>query len=143
VTLPDIRGPFSPVFQAAYRGDVAALRRAIYAGGGVYERSSDPNVPTPLFAAVEGNHSECVAFLLAQGADYEATAKGEGANWTPLMMAVATATRPNKTMEMLLEAGANVHAQAFGGNTPLKEVASGSENGGIKKEIFALLKRYD
>ena len=59
----------SAVFQAAFAGDVAALRAALVETSAPLEARDDTTGGTPLYAAAFHGHTACVALLLEAGCD--------------------------------------------------------------------------
>ncbi len=113
-----------PNVKNSYRGETvlhtAAMHGAVDTAKMMLKAHADVNTrnrwdDTPLLTAVERNHSDIVALLIANGADLEAAKPYDGS--TPLLNAVKSSR--HSIIHMLVQAGANVNAADKYGNTPL------------------------
>ena len=110
----------SALLQAASKGDVAAVEKALYKG--VPVESTNDKGETPLCLAVIGGHASTISTLLSHNAHIEArTRKG----LTPLLCARKNAsTSRTNVMRVLLFAGANLDAKDENGDTALHHAVS-------------------
>ena len=117
--LQDFRAR-SALLQAARKGDVAAVEKAL--NKGVPIESSNDKGETPLCIAVISGHVPTISALLAHNAQLEArTKKG----LTPLLCARENvSTSRINAMRTLLSAGANLDAQDENGDTALHHAVS-------------------
>jgi hypothetical protein len=137
--------PSLPAFYlAALDGDLPTLRREVWAGAPVNARVGPEDAPTALFAAVFGGNSQCVAFLLRQGADTEAKTARTQCSWTPLMAYIAGRRAEMEIIRELLMGGANVHAESSLGDTPLTEAERHyARRDTTSAQVYELLQSYD
>ena len=120
--------PFS-LDEAAYYGDLAALRAALDAGGDV--DAWNGGYRTALMVAAGEGHAEAARLLLDAGADPNAVAGFEGARYEMTMslnrpLHDAAAGGHAEIVAMLLAAGAEVDAQNAFGGTPLHSAVYGA-----------------
>ena len=80
----DEDGQLSPLFAAAWGGDVTAAEKALDAGEAVNARDADAAWTALTFAAFQG-HTAVAELLLARGADVDSKTTDDA---TPLMLAV-------------------------------------------------------
>ena len=130
--------PASPLHEAAWRGEVAAIRQL--AAAGADDNAADNQGATALYWAAQGGHrlgphqcggeaanrAEVVATLIALGAnpnirDRRPKGFGRSSGWTPLF--VALHHQQFKTAAMLLEKGADPNLRSDQGMTTM-EMAS-------------------
>ena len=104
--------PDNPMIEAARRGDVKALERALFLGYRPNERGRD-RIPAVMIAARRG-HYEAVEFLLEQGArpDYEAFDGGTS-------LTAAAHQNRRDIVELLLQHGAKPNKRGLGQETAL------------------------
>ena len=118
VLLAGCGGP--SIHQAAYQGNIEAVKQFIAAGADVNAKSSR-NGSTPLHNAASGDHKEIAELLIAAGADVDA--KDENGH-TPLFNAAYWGRK--EIVELLIANGADVNAKIeageFKGKTPLDRV---------------------
>lgn len=110
----------SALLQAARKGDVTAVEKALYKG--VPVESTNDKGETPLCLAVIGGHVDTISTLLSHNAQIEArTKKG----LTPLLCARENvSTSRMNVMRVLLSAGANLDAKDEKGDTALHQAVS-------------------
>ena len=99
---------FTPLMQAAFKGDLDQVRLLVEAGADVDGRSGDGR--RPLMVAAFGprpEHTAIVEFLVQAGASLDARDHFSG--WTALM--VASALGNVASAEALIEAGADIDIQ--------------------------------
>ena len=128
---PDIRGRhgMTPLYSAAYYGDVEMVRILLKYKADVHARNARGETPS-IFALGSFNHgvpnsavsfSNVTRLLLEHGADGNAQ---DNDHSTPLHSAARTARYGRvETIRMLLEHGVNVNARKIDGTTPLHEAA--------------------
>ena len=116
----------SAIRSAVQDGDVAALTRAVRRGANPNARDAFGDV-----VLLDIREPEMAAALIALGADVNVRHRGD--NDTPLIRASRMGNGP--LVQLLLGAGADVHAEMAGGATALSE----AERGG-HEEIMALLR---
>ena len=105
-------GP-SSVHEAAYDGNIEAVKQHIAAGAGV--NAKDKFGCTPLYWAAMKGHKEIVELLLSNGADVNAK---DDVSETPLHAAALYSDK--EISELLIAKGADVNAKAgWQGKTPL------------------------
>jgi ankyrin repeat protein len=105
---------YTSVFAAAAQGDLATLRRAVDSDPDLVKAHDDWDRATLLHDAVQQNHLNEAAYLIAQGAEINAVTND---GLTPLHMA---AQNGNTVMaRLLLQHGANLNAVDGKGWTPL------------------------
>lgn len=106
-TLVDSHSPdgWTALHLAAHFGNLEAAKELLSQGAEVNSVSKNELANNPLHAAVAGNHTRMVAFLIESGADINAKQQG---GWTPLHGA---AQHGNLGMvKLLVENGADVNA---------------------------------
>ena len=125
-----------PLHTAAESARDPATVTALLEGGAALH-GRDGSDRTPLHRAALGGSSAVVGTLLQAGARVDMRASGFGVDWgwdwTPLHLAAESNPDPN-VVRALLEAGADVGARAYYGQTPL-HFAGTNEN----SEVAALL----
>ncbi len=104
---------------AAFFGHLDATARLLESGASLAAVSRNPLANTPLHAAVAGGHVEVSLFLIARGADVDATDSGRH---TPLHIAAEAGYLP--VVEALLARGADPHAVDLEDKTPLSRAAA-------------------
>ena len=109
------------LYDAAFRGDVAALRELVAAGADLNHQRDGALC---LSGAAWNGHTAAVEFLLASGADVNAS-PGDRVGWTALHAAAADGHV--EIMRLLLAAGADVHIMDVHG-TPLYRSINSSAN---------------
>jgi uncharacterized protein len=115
------------VFEAAAIGDVDGLRSVLDEDPSLANAWSDDGF-TPLHFAAFFGHPESARLLIDRGAELEArsTNREFALDSSPLHSAVAA--RQRETIEVLLDAGADVNAVQHQGYTPLLEAAQSGES---------------
>ena len=104
---------FTPLYNAAFKGDVAKITELLASGADLEGRCTSGE--TALHGAVYSNKPKAIQALLEAGADMEVT--GFHSGHTPLHRSATT--RSTKPLEMLLAAGANINAIDTYGHTAL------------------------
>ena len=104
---------------AAFFGQLDAAARLLEAGARLAAVSRNPLANTPLHAAVAGGHPDVSVFLIARGADVNATDAG---SHTPLHIAAENGQVP--VVEALLAQGADPHAVDAEDKTPMSRAAA-------------------
>ena len=122
---PTAKAPVLTIYEAARRGDIAAVKQRLAAGTKADTKRKDGN--TPLHTAAQFGHKEVAELLIAKGADVNAAVDGI----TPLHFAVARGHK--EVAELLIAKGADVNAKNDGGETPLD---------GADGEIADLLRKH-
>ena len=125
-SVPDIS-----IHQAAYDGNIEAVKQHLAAGTDVNAKDGDGT--TPLHLAALMGHKEIVGLLIAKGADVNA--KGSKYGITPLLNAAMGGYK--ETTELLIAEGADVNVRGFLGKTPLNMAVDEG-----KKEIADLLRKH-
>ena len=142
--------PSTPIHEAAWKGDIPAIRQLVKAGADV--NAPDALGATPLYWAARGGHAlgphrcrgeaegrpSVIAALLELGADPNAQDRrpripGGSSGWTPLF--VALHHRQFASAAVLLEHGADPNIRSDQGTSAL-EVASGED---APRELIELL----
>ena len=126
------QGPKTPLAQAAFRNDVAALRQLLDAGHKVDEGGDSW---TALIWASRSGSIEAINLLLDSGADVNLPGD-TGDNWdaTPLQHAILE--RQPEAVRVLLDRGADLHRGAGGSLAPLF-LAAGDTDPTILKLLLA------
>jgi tetratricopeptide (TPR) repeat protein len=101
---------WSPLMEAAFKGDLAELKRLLSAGADVNVKDDD--LSTPLMVAASQGHTAIVRELLARGADINMQNKY---GWTPLML--ATSAKHTEIIKLLLSNGADLKIKKRDGST--------------------------
>ena len=101
-----------PLHQAAYKNDVAEVRRLIVNGANL--RVTIENGSTPLHLAAHGNASDVAVLLMNNGANLRATDK-----WGQTPLHVSTFGNASDVGFLLLRNGANINAKNNAGWTLL------------------------
>ena len=122
---PTAKAPVLTIYEAARRGDIAAVKQRLAAGTKADTKTKDGT--TPLHTAARFGHKEVAELLIAKGADVNAAVDGI----TPLHFAVARGHK--EVAELLIAKGADVNAKNDGGETPLD---------GADGEIADLLRKH-
>ena len=104
---------------AAFFGQLEAAARLLEAGAPLAALSRNPLANTPLHAGVAGGHPGVSVFLVARGADVNATDSGRH---TPLHIAAENGQL--EVVEALLARGADPHAVDVEDKTPLSRAAA-------------------
>jgi len=108
----ELNEPDQALKQAVERGDLEGARAALASGANVDLRFEGV---TPLWAAVRMKHPDIAGVLIKAGADVDAADSRGGV--TPLMLAAGFGQ--TEVVQLLLDSGAKVNAQAEGGATAL------------------------
>ena len=108
----------TPIYEAAKRGQTAAVELLANSGAEINARSDHPGF-TPLHVAAEYNHHETVGYLLNQGVDIDIENKWQQ---TPLSQASWRFADTN-LIALLIEKGANINTQDNFGFSPLHRAA--------------------
>ncbi len=117
-----------PLFDAAARGDIAAVES--YLGEGVEVDQRGRNAETPLIAAALAGEAATAELLIARGADVMARNKG---GLTPLHAAAYSGSA--EVARLLLDHGADLEDRAnVSGGTPL--IVAAEENGIAVAELL-------
>ena len=122
---------------AANNGYSRIVQLLVTAGADVHAQNE---IGTPLHGAAYGSHTEVVSILLREKAHVNARSYSSKA--TPLHLAVGKEKESAKIVELLLLAGADVHARMFsfsigGGQTPLHAAAWGGSTEVVKLLLLA------
>ena len=127
----------SSIHDAAYQGNIEAVKQHIAAGTDVDAKTDDGR--TPLHFAAFPGQKEIAELLLANGADVNAKANNGG---TPLHLAAFKSHK--EIVELLITKGADVNAMDDGGHTPVDWAESVNEQGKHegKNETVALLRKH-
>jgi len=120
--------PDISIQQAAYHGDIEAVKQHLAAGTDV--NAKDEDGWTPLHSAAT---KEITELLIAKGADVNTKADGGG---TPLQQAAIYGRK--EIVELLIAKGADVGAKANDGKTPLDWAIFNKDT-----EIADLLRKHD
>jgi len=132
-------GPRMSIHEAAYEGNIEAVKQHLAAGVDVNAKNDSEN--TPLHRAALKGHKEVAELLLAEGADVNAKNKRY---MTPLHLAARSGRK--EIVELLITAGADVNAKDEDGKTPLDDANEGPflspEDKAAKKEIATLLRKH-
>ncbi|MDC0319419.1 ankyrin repeat domain-containing protein, partial [Verrucomicrobia bacterium] len=113
---PTAKAPDISIHDAAYKGNIEAVKQHLAAGTDV--NAKDEDGWTSLNRAALKGHKEIVELLIAEGADVNAKDKD---GWTLLHL---TAYNGHKDIvELLITNGADVNAKTKGGVTPLSNAA--------------------
>ena len=133
-------GPRTSIHEAAYEGNIEAVKQHLAAGVDVNAKNDSEN--TPLHRAALKGHKEVAELLLAEGADVNAKNKRY---MTPLHLAARSGRK--EIVELLITAGADVNAKDEDGKTPLDDANevwedSSPEDKAAKKEIATLLRKH-
>jgi tetratricopeptide (TPR) repeat protein len=103
---------WSPLMEAAFRGDLAELKQLLNAGAGVNDKDDDRS--TPIMVAASQGHTAIVHELLAKGAEINIQNKY---GWTPLML--ATSAKHTEIIKLLLSKGADPKIKRLDGSSAL------------------------
>ena len=107
----------SPLYNAAFHGNVACANILLEAGALVNQRLKDDG-DTALFYACFRGHTECAKVLIEHGADVNVTANS---NETPILNTSFQGSA--ECMSLLIRAGADVNVVGIGRDTPLIRTA--------------------
>ena len=137
---PTAKAPDISIHQAAYDGNIEAVKQHLAAGTDVNAKA-DGGV-TPLHGAAAGGQNEIAELLIAEGADVNA--KDENGS-TPLHLAAWKGHF--ETAELLITADADVNAKMKDGYTPLdwaerESRRDSSQVKAAKKETANLLRKH-
>ena len=108
-----VKAPDISIHQAAYDGNIEAVKQHLAAAADVNAKGSYKN-GTPLGFAAFNGHKEIVELLIVKGADVNAKSDD---NWTPLHNASSKGHK--EIAELLIAESANVNAKSEDGDTPL------------------------
>ena len=111
---PTAKAPVTSIHDAAFEGNIEAVKQHIAAGTDVNAKGERDR--TPLHEAAWNGHKEVAALLIANGADVNAK---DGGGWTLLLQAVAGGHK--EIVELLIDNGADVNGKDKLGWTPLFE----------------------
>ena len=127
----------SSIHQAAYDGDIQAIKQHLVDGMDVNAKDADGW--TPLSTAAHEGHREVAELLIAKGADVNAKGVFE---MTPLHEAAASGRK--EMAEQLIAKGADVNAKNERGQTPVDyaERVNAFHSTERKKETIALLRKH-
>ncbi len=109
-TATEAAAKWSPLMEAAFKGDMAKLKKLLTKGADINDRDNDRS--TPLMVAASQGHAAIVRELLARGADINVQNKY---GWTPLML--ATAAKHTEIIKLLLSKGADPEISKQDGST--------------------------
>ena len=128
----------SSIHQAAYDGDIQAIKQHLVDGMDVNAKDADGW--TPLSTAAHEGHREVAELLIAKGADVNA--KEDMFGLTPLHVA-----RNKEIAELLIAEGADVNAKNDKGRTPLDWAEDVDEDDSpeveaARKETADLLRKH-
>ena len=119
-------GDWTPLHAAASHGRTDTIQLLLRHGAAV---NAAPSAGiTPLHVAAKSGHAQATALLLRHGANVNA--RQDDAGQTPLHLAVARHHRWNRTVEVLLRAGADARVQTTGlhaGITPLQKAVNNDD----------------
>jgi ankyrin repeat protein len=137
---PTAKAPDISIHQAAYDGNIEAVKQHLAAGTDVNAKA-DGGV-TPLHGAAAGGQNEIAELLIAEGADVNA--KDENGS-TPLHLSAWKGHF--ETAELLITADADVNAKMKDGYTPLdwaerESRRDSSQVKAAKKETANLLRKH-
>ena len=121
-------GPSVDIYDAAYNGNIEAVKQHIAAGTDV--NAKDNIGRTPLHGAVVDGHKDVVELLIAKGADIELRCTTCGGT----ALGHAASGGHKEIIELLIEKGADVNAKSKGETTPLHFATSRGH-----KEVAELL----
>jgi hypothetical protein len=117
---PTAKAPAISIHEAAFNGNIEAVKQHLAAGTDMNAEPVDPPFGTPFVLAVHSGHKEIVELLIAEGADVNAKNDNDG---TPLHLA---SIRGHKEVaELLIAKGADVNAKNDNDGTPLRDAAEG------------------
>jgi tetratricopeptide (TPR) repeat protein len=117
---------FKSLVEAAKKGDVSALRRALDSDTDIVSHADGDGMTLLHFTAAIGN-TEIAAMLLDSGAAVDA---GNATGWTPLHFAALQGYEDMTAL--LIRRGAKIDAPAAGGQTPLQVARQYKRPGVIK-----------
>jgi len=104
--------PDISIHDAAYEGNIEAVKQHLASGADVNEKAEDG--VAPLHVAAQEGHNQVIELLIDNGADVNSKDGDEGA---PLHMAAANGHKG--IAELLIVKGADVNAKIVDGGTPL------------------------
>ncbi len=106
--------PHAEFCRACEAGDLASLKSALHPGLNInaLHGSRGADGSAPLHIAIQKNHLDVVGFLLALGADLEMRSMPHEC-YTALQWATLIALP--ETVRLLLDSGADLHAEFYGG----------------------------
>jgi ankyrin repeat protein len=104
--------PDISIHDAAYEGNIEAVKQHLASGADVNEKAEDG--VAPLHVAAQEGHNQVIELLIDNGADVNSKDGDEG---TPLHMAAANGHKG--IAELLIVKGADVNAKIVDGGTPL------------------------
>ncbi len=114
------RGRRDALVEAANGGNLALVRRLLSEGVDPNARGSKLNTETALMRAAANGHADIVKLLLDHGADVDARHHGEGMLHGRTALFFALDNRHDaRTIDLLLEGGADVKVKDRQGETPL------------------------
>ena len=128
--LPSASSSF-PIHRSAMSGDLESLKRLVAKGADV---NAPSDLGSPLHCAAGSGGESCVKYLLSLGGKVDLE-MADSSGVTPLIASVAHGDR--RTVNLLLEAGANPNALAQGGATAL-HIASSMDD---EKLVTSLLNK--
>jgi ankyrin repeat protein len=104
--------PDISIHDAAYEGNIEAVKQHLASGADVNEKAEEG--VAPLHVAAQEGHNQVIELLIDNGADVNSKDGDEG---TPLHMAAANGHKG--IAELLIVKGADVNAKIVDGGTPL------------------------
>ena len=137
---PTAKAPAISIHEAAFNGNIEAVKQHLAAGTDMNAEPVDPPFGTPFVLAVHSGHKEIVELLIAEGADVNAKNDNDG---TPLHLA---SIRGHKEVaELLIAKGADVNAKNDDDKTPLDRAMLNHINANLvrkRTEIANLLRKH-
>lgn len=106
------------IHDAAFNGNIDAVKKAIAGGENVNSKNDLTMRTTPLHSAALGGYKEIVELLIAEGADVNAKANN---NITPIMLAAGS--NHGETVKLLIANGSDIDTNDVNGMTALHAAA--------------------
>ena len=126
-------GPSVDIHQAAYDGNIEAVKQHLAAG--TYVNTKDSSGRTPLHRAVSSGCREVAVLLITEGADVNAKD-----NYTRTPLYAAACLGRKEVAALLIAEGANVNAKRRSGGTPTPLDAAESVGQSDSLQLKAALK---